>query len=214
MAAFVADARYLTKLLIAASAGFDSDGLAAAGKFADTAGKVLGIIGGGVTGLKDLLTFVAPAQSAMDAFASAVRDMMRTLAAVAGTIATEGATAAATFADAVGKVFAGLNAGTSFFKSLDNLLLPDQAGIDRILAPMLAVVRTLADAARTLDPATLASATGIGTAFSSIFAGMPGRQSGARPGGDGRGRRRRRHDDHIRVQHGGREYLRILAVRG
>jgi hypothetical protein len=91
---------------------------------------------------------------------------------MAGTIATEGATAAATFADAVGKVFAGLNAGTSFFKSLDNLLLPDQAGIDRILAPMLAVVRTLADAARTLDPATLASATGIGTAFSSIFAGI------------------------------------------
>jgi TP901 family phage tail tape measure protein len=172
MDAFAATARYLVAAIARVAAGLDHDGLDAAGKFADSAGKVLGMVGAGVTGLKDLFTFVAPAQSAMDAFAVAVRDMVRTLAAVAGTIATEGATAAATFADAAGKVFAGLNAGTSFFKSLDGLLLPDQAGIDRILAPILATVRAVAEAARTFDPATLAATGALADIIARVMAGV------------------------------------------
>jgi TP901 family phage tail tape measure protein len=183
---FASSAVALVVAIERATAGLATDGLAAASGFADSAGKVLGIVASGVTGLKDLITFTAPAQSAMDAFASAVRDMMATLAAVAGTIATEGATAAATFADAVGKVFAGLNAGTSFFKSLDGILLPDQAGIDRILAPMLAVITTLAGLSKTLDAATIAGAGAIADLIGKAAAGIQaGNQALAGSGGGG-----------------------------
>jgi TP901 family phage tail tape measure protein len=172
LAAFADSLGDLVKQMVAVAARFEGQGLDAATSLGEAVGKITGGIGSAVSGLKDLLTFVSPPASALDAFAASVQAMIARMVTIAGTLATDGVAAASTLGDSLSKVFAGLNAGTSFFKSLDNLLLPDQAGIDRILAPMLAVVRTLADAARTLDPATLASATGIGTAFSSIFAGI------------------------------------------
>jgi TP901 family phage tail tape measure protein len=170
--AFAASLDQLLARLATVAAHFQGPGLDATTALGEALGKITGGIGTAVSGLTSLLTFISPPASAMDAFAASVHDIIARMVTVAATLATDGVAAAAALGEGFSKVFAGLNAGTSFFKSLDNILLPDQAGIDRILAPMLAVVSTLANAARQFDPATLATTGALADLLSKVFAAV------------------------------------------
>lgn len=168
-------ARSAVALVVAvqrAAAGLSGDGLKAASDFADAGGEVLSIVGNAVSGLKDLVTFVAAPQSAMDAFATTVRDMLATMARLAVTVATEGQDAASALAEAVGKVFGGLNQATSYFKSLEGLLLPDQAGIERLLAPILDTIAAVAAASRRIGAGDLTAAQGFSGVIGNVFASL------------------------------------------
>jgi TP901 family phage tail tape measure protein len=151
---------------------FDASGVAAAGQFADSAGKVLGIVGGGVQGLAGLLSFVAPGTAAMDAFALAVRDMVARFGQMAATLETQGLDAATALAAAVGAIFDGLGKASAYFKSLDGILLPDAAGIDRLLAPIARTIAAVSALSGSLGAGGLGAAGDAGDALGRLFAGL------------------------------------------
>ncbi len=185
--------------LVNVAGWFNANGVTAAGAFADSAGKILAIVGSGVQGLTSLFSFVAPGLGALDAFAGAVRGMVARFAWIAGTLSGDGVKAAAEFGAATGTIFGALQSATGFFKSLNGLLLPDRAGIDRLLAPIINTLVAVTSAAQQIGAGGLAAATAFSTAVSAVFgalnaakpavAGMvpPGLGGGGGGGGGGAG---------------------------
>lgn len=172
IAAFVASVTEIVGRVTGVARYFSTDGLAAAGQFADAAGKVLATIGTGVTGLTALFAFVAPSTNALDAFAASVQGMVARFGWLAMTLSGPGLTAATTFATAAGAVFGALTSATGFFKSLDNLLLPDLAGINRILAPITATIDAVLGVAARFGTAGLTAAQQFATTVGAIFGAM------------------------------------------
>ncbi len=167
--AFAWSVGQLVTRMVGIGAWFEQNGLDAAGTFADTAGKVLATLGQGVSGLTSLFTFVAPGLGALDAFAGAVRDMVARFAWIAGTLSGDGVKAAAEFGAATGTIFGALQSATGFFNSLDGLLLPDRAGIDRLLAPIIDTLAAVTDAANRIGAGGLEAATAFSTAVGAVF---------------------------------------------
>jgi len=158
--------------LVNVAGWFDANGVTAAGAFADSAGKILAIVGSGVQGLTSLFSFVAPGLGALDAFAGAVRGMVARFAWIAGTLSGDGVKAAAEFGAATGTIFGALQSATGFFKSLNGLLLPDRAGIDRLLAPIIDTLVAVTSAAQQIGAGGLAAATAFSTAVSAVFGAL------------------------------------------
>ncbi len=167
--AFAWSVGQLVARMVGIGAWFEQNGLDAAGTFADTAGKVLATLGSGVSGLTSLFTFVAPGLGALDAFAGAVRDMVARFTWIAGTLSGDGVRAAAEFGAATGTIFGALQSATGFFNSLDGLLLPDRAGIDRLLAPIIDTLAAVTDAANRIGAGGLEAATAFSTAVGAVF---------------------------------------------
>lgn len=92
----------ITRLVWVAST-FDVEGVKAAAIFAEGAGKVLGVIKSGIDGLLALKDIGAVPQIGLDAFATAINQLMTRLTAIAAQFDAEGVKAAAAFADAAGK---------------------------------------------------------------------------------------------------------------
>jgi len=184
--AFAASVGALVARIAGIAASFSADGLAAAGLFGDAAGKVLAVLGNGVSGLTGLFAFVAPPTAALDAFAASVQAMVARFGWLAATLSGDGLTAAQTFATAAGAVFGALTSATGFFKSLDNLLLPDLAGINRILAPITATIDAVLGVAARFGTAGLTAAQQFAVTVGAIFGAMQTATTAlGRPGGTG-----------------------------
>jgi len=172
--------------LVNVAGWFDTNGVTAAGAFADSAGKILAIVGSGVQGLTSLFAFVAPPTAALDAFAASVQGLVARFGWLAATLRGDGLAAAQTFATAAGAVFGALTSATGFFKSLDNLLLPDLAGINRILAPITATIDAVLGVAARFGTAGLTAAQQFAATVSAIFGAMQTATTAlGRPGGTG-----------------------------
>jgi hypothetical protein len=184
--AFAASVGALVGRIAGIAASFSADGLAAAGLFGDAAGKVLAVLGNGVSGLTGLFAFVAPPTAALDAFAASVQGLVARFGWLAATLSGDGLTAAQTFATAAGAVFGALTSATGFFKSLDNLLLPDLAGINRILAPITATIDAVLGVAARFGTAGLTAAQQFAVTVGAIFGAMQTATTAlGRPGGTG-----------------------------
>lgn len=157
---------------------FDANGVTAAGLFAESAGKILGMIGAGVSGLSDLFSFVAPGMGALDAFAGAVRDMVARFTWIAGTLSGDGVKAAGEFGAATGAIFGALQSASGFFASLDGLLLPDRGGIDRLLAPIIDTLAAVTQAANQIGAGGLQAAAAFSAAVGGVFGALNTAQSG------------------------------------
>jgi hypothetical protein len=96
----------------------DGAAVASAGRFADGAGKVLGILSSGVDGLTKLATLGAPVPGMFQSFAVQVFAIVLRISEVAGWLSTEAVTAAATFADGAGKVIGIIGSGVEAFTKL------------------------------------------------------------------------------------------------
>ena len=90
---------------------FEGVSLDAAVAFAESAGKVLGILKSGVEGLTALRDIGAISEPAIDAFAAATRQAVAALAAAAATMSVDAAAAAGKFSEGAGKVLALLKNG-------------------------------------------------------------------------------------------------------
>lgn len=103
---------------------FDKDAVAAAGVFADGAGKVLGIVGGGVDAFSKLEGFVQPAWDYIGSFGIALKQIVDMFVILASYFATTALESAAVFADAAGKVVGVVGGGVDAFAKLEGFTQP------------------------------------------------------------------------------------------
>lgn len=98
-----------------------ADAVAAASRFAESAGKVIGLIGSGVDGFKKLAAFTPLPPGITQTFAIAVWWTVTKMAEVAGWIGTQAVTSAGAFADGAGKVIAIIGSAVDAFKKLTTI---------------------------------------------------------------------------------------------
>jgi hypothetical protein len=103
------------------SVGWTSEALAAAGAFADAAGKAVGILKTGIEGLLLLNTFTGTSADAIDRFGAGVRLAVAKMAQLAVEFGAEATAAAGAFADAAGQSTDFLKKGVEGFKKLGEL---------------------------------------------------------------------------------------------
>jgi hypothetical protein len=107
----------------------DGAAVASAGRFADGAGKVLGILSSGVDGLTKLATLGAPVPGMFQSFAVQVFAIVLRISEVAGWLSTEAVTAAATFAEGAGKVIGIIGSGVEAFTKLAKVAAVPEAAL-------------------------------------------------------------------------------------
>jgi phage-related protein len=124
---------------------FDAEATAAAGAFAESAGKIVGILSNGVQGLSALADLGPVEAEQIDKFVAAVRVVVTAIAAAAVGFTAEGLAAATAFADAAGKSVGILKAGVEGFYNVDTFAGVSVEGIDRFgVGVRLAVAKMLA----------------------------------------------------------------------
>lgn len=109
---------WLVARFIAAGTWLQSQGLAAAVAFADAAGTIIGLIGGGVEAFAKLATFQAIPQSAILAFGQALQGTIALLMTVAHTWEQGAVEAVAVFSEAAATAIGVIGAGVDGFVKL------------------------------------------------------------------------------------------------
>jgi TP901 family phage tail tape measure protein len=108
---------------------FTADGIAAASTFAETAGKVVGILATGVDGFKKIADFERVAPEALTAFALSLSDAISAIYYMAGQFSSEGIAAAGVFADSAGKILGMIGNGVAGLMKLSTFVAPSWASM-------------------------------------------------------------------------------------
>ena len=131
---------WLVSRFVTVGGWFNGPALAAAGAFADSAGKVVGVIAAGVDGLLKLGEFVRPAPGVIDTFTGVVWWLVSRFAEAASWMTGKALQAAVAFAEGAGKVLGiikagieGLNALRDFKAMLDPPLIAFANAVDAIV---------------------------------------------------------------------------------
>lgn len=130
----------------------------AAGKFAESAGKVLGIIKTGVDGLAALATLQPASASGIDAFVVNVNQLITRIAAAATQFSTDALTAASKFAEAAGKSVGILKTGVDGFYMVDTFAGVSEAAIGRFAEGVKVAVQAMITLAAQFSVDALAAA--------------------------------------------------------
>lgn len=153
---------------------FDEDALAAAGKFAESAGKVLGVIKTGVEGLQALTTLVVPSKQAVDDFLAMALYVVQRFGEVAATLETEGIEKTRAFSEAAKEALAATKVGTDAFKAFEELVVPSKEAIDTLLAGIVYVTNRFGEIASEIGTEGLTKAQEFATAAGNVFTTMKG----------------------------------------
>ncbi len=109
---------WLVSQFVTVGGWFSGPALTAATAFADSAGKVVGVIGAAVDGLLKLGAFVRPAPGVIQEFTTVVWWLVSRFAEAAAWMGQRGMPAAAAFADSAGKVLGVLKSGVEGLNEL------------------------------------------------------------------------------------------------
>jgi len=150
----------ITRLIAQSSATLDADALKQAALYADTAGKVVGLLGTGVDALGKLATgdLAFPDAGRLAAFANGTREAVLALSAAAQTISGPALTAAGTYADGAGKVVSLIGNGVKGFSELATFTAPSAAQIQQFKSAVSATVIAIAQAATEISADAVKSA--------------------------------------------------------
>lgn len=149
-----------------------------AATFAESAGKVVAIIGTGVTGFTALTTFLPPPVAAIYAFGKTLRAVINDFAVLSEQITAEMYTEAASFAEGAGKVVGMIGSGVAAFTALADYEAPATSAIYEFGKTLRAVVNDFSLLAEqiTQDATDQAAkfATGAGTVVGIIGGAVDG----------------------------------------
>lgn len=118
-----------------------NDASASAGRFADSAGKVVGIIGNAVDGFTKLADYKGIANGLIGPFVESVRTLVAAIGQAAAQFTTEGLTLAGQFADAASKSVGILSNGVDGFTKLATYKGVGDAAIGAFVATVTTLVR-------------------------------------------------------------------------
>lgn len=131
---------------------FKEQGLAQTASFADTASKVLGLVGNAITAILKLPEISDPGFPAIHLFATVIATIVQELGNVASFFKDQALTAAAGFSDSATKVLALFGNGiVDGLMKLADFVAPSQKAIDNFLAVVFYVVQRFAEAASRLS---------------------------------------------------------------
>lgn len=108
----------LVQTFATAAQQFAAGALAAASDFAETAGKVVGLIGPAVEGFAKMATLTAPSEAAIAQLAAGIRAIVGKFAEMATMLDAEGTKHAGDFADAAGKALGAAKDGVELFAAM------------------------------------------------------------------------------------------------
>lgn len=142
---------------------------AAAAIFAEGAGKVVAVLGSGVSGFAALSTYVAPAASAIYDFGKTLRAVINDFSLLAAQITQEATDKAALFAGGVGGVVGIIGSAVEGLSKLATFVAPSQAAIDQFVYAVHAIVAKMADMASNFQGEALAQATAFAVSAKAVF---------------------------------------------
>lgn len=153
-------AQFVVNVLAQVAADSERTAVAAAGDYAESAAKVLALVGAGAEGLMQLGDFARPTDQAVRDFVAATVAVVAAIARVAAEMEPEGVANAGTFADAAGKILGLVGSGA---KSLNELATgefkyPDAGQLGRLAAATREAVLAIAAASADINGKTLGNA--------------------------------------------------------
>lgn len=175
-------AQYTINLLAQVAADSEQDAVANAGRYADSAAKVLGLLKSGAEGLTALRDFQRPSDQAVSEFAGATARVVAAIAAASSSMDADGIAHAAAYADAAAKVLGLLSSGVTAFASLTSgqVRYPDDGNLRSFAEATARTVLAIATAAGTIDSRAVAAAAqyaeGAGKVVALIGTGVKGFQ--------------------------------------
>ena len=175
VSAFMASLADLVERFGTWAGGFEADALGHAATFAESAGKVVGILKPGVDGLAAIATLVAPSEAAVERFLAGIRYVIGRFAAMATILDGDGVTHMGAFAEAAGRALGAAKTGTDLFLAFKDLVIPSAEAIDALMEGIKYVVRRFHEMAGTLAsegvPQLAAFAESAGKALGAAKAG-------------------------------------------
>lgn len=108
---------------------FDVDAVAAAAKFAEGAGKIIAIVGGGVDAFTKLKDFGPVSEESLGHFVNAIHFIVGQLILIASTFEAEAVAAAGLFSESVGKVLSIIGTGAEGFAKLGDFRAVSETSI-------------------------------------------------------------------------------------
>jgi hypothetical protein len=176
--AFAISILWVVKRIAEVAGWIGADAVAAAARFAEGAGKVIGIIGAGIDGFVKLATFTQLPAGVAQAFALAILSVVTHIAAAAGQFAATGVAAAARFAEGAGKVVAIIGAGVDGVTKLGDFGPVSTIALDYFANAIANVVARLTQTAGWFDAESVAAAAvfadGAGKMLGIISNGVAG----------------------------------------
>lgn len=149
---------------------FKEQGLTQTAAFADTAGKVLGLIASGVKAIQDLPNVTDPGFPAVHLFATIVATIVQEMTNIASFFKEQGLTAAAAFATAGGTILGMIGGAVTGIMSLNTLVEPSKQAIDNFLIVVFYIVGRFADAASRLSTEGIKATTDFSNAAQAALA--------------------------------------------
>lgn len=143
-----------------------------AAKFAEGAGKVVGMIGSGVDAFTKLGDYAAPASAAIYAFGKTLRAVINDFALIAEQVTQDATDQAAKFATGAGTVVGIIGNAVTGLESLNKFVAPSQAAIDNFVYAVYETVRKIAEMASQMSKDGIKVAGEFGVAAGSVFGAL------------------------------------------
>ena len=169
IAAFAAAINQTMVALGAAASQFSAEAIAQAGKFAEAAGKAVGILKTGVEGLLIVDTFTGVSGAAIDRFGEGVRLAVAKMAELANLFGADAVEAARVFAVAAGESTDFLKKGVDGLAKLEKYNGVTQQALDRFAAGIVAMVATIIRLSAILTTDTLTQANAFANAIDTVI---------------------------------------------
>lgn len=172
IAAFVRDINATMVALGAAASQFSIEAIEHAGKFATSAGSVVGILEKGVEGFLKVDTFAGVSEAAIGRFADGVRLAVAAMVRLANEFGPEATAAAATFAKAAGESTDFFKKGVDGFVKLDKITALPQASMDIFSDAIILLVNTIIQLSHIITTDVLAEAVRFATGMDQVITVM------------------------------------------
>jgi hypothetical protein len=167
--AFKFATEFLIRSLGDSAAVMGADFAAAAGKWSESAGKGLALLGNGVKGLSELADFQRPTDAAIGAFKFAVEFLVQSVGDSAAVMDKDFVAAAAAWSDGAGKALAIIGNGVDGLTKLADFVAPSSQAIDAFAAAVAYLVRRFGEVAVQMGTEGVAQAGAFGTAANSAL---------------------------------------------
>jgi TP901 family phage tail tape measure protein len=167
--AFKFATEFLVRSLGDSAAVMDTDFAAAAGKWSESAGKGLALLGNGVKGLSELADFRRPTDAAIGAFKFAVEFLVQSVGDSAAVMDKDFVAAAAAWSDGAGKALAIIGNGVDGLTKLADFKAPSARAIDEFAAAIAYLVRRFGEVAVQMGIEGVAQAGAFGVAAGSAL---------------------------------------------
>lgn len=171
---FGRDLQNLIGLMVSLAQNFSVDGIKAAATFGEAIGKILGGLSNALSLFKSLSgeNYVGVAVDSVNAFGNDLHNMIQLLVTIAGQFDKDLVAAAATFGEAVGKLFNGIKPAFELFSGLMQYSSVPSSVMDAFIADVRIAVQKASDMANTMSKDMLEKVALFGDATGKIFNGF------------------------------------------